>query len=201
VDLDVGPDGSLYYLTRGRDTVAAGVYRIRYAPAGQSRTLAPAADSYVTDGASAAKNYGSTGELLVRSSSGLNRHAYYKFDLTSLGTITRAKLRLFGRLISTTATDAVTTGVFSASDAAWTESGLTWNNRPASGSTALATTKVTAAAAKWYEWDLTDYLRKQKAAGKTSVTLVVKNITQSRTQAGFRSKEASSNRPQLVVTA
>jgi hypothetical protein len=201
VDLDVAPDGSLYYLSRGRDTVPAGVYHIRYAaPAGQSRTLAPAADAYVTDGASATKNYGSTGELLVRSSSGLNRQAYYRFDLTSLGNITSAKLRLFGRLISTNATDAVTTGVYSASGAAWAESGLTWNNKPTSGSTALATTRVTAAASKWYEWDLSEYLRQQKAAGKTSVTLVLKNLTLTNTQAGFRSREASSNRPQLIVT-
>jgi hypothetical protein len=90
--------------------------------------------------------------------------------------------------------------VFGASEAAWTEGGINWNNKPSSGSTALATTRVTAAAARWYEWDLTDYLRQQKAAGKTSVTLVVKNLTVTKASAGFRSKEASSNRPQLVVT-
>jgi glucose/arabinose dehydrogenase len=200
VDLDVAPDGSLYYLTRGRDTVAAGVYRIGYTAAGQTRTLASTADAYVTDGLSANKNYGSTGELLVRSSGGFNRHAYYKFDLASVGNIASAKLRLFGRLISTTAADSVTTGVFSASGAAWGESTLTWNNRPASGTTALATARVTAGASRWYEWDLTSYLRQQKAAGRTSVTLVIKNLTPSKTQAGFRSKESSSNRPQLVVT-
>ena len=167
-----------------------------------TRTLSSVADSYVGSHSSAAKNFGSTGELMVKAAApdAYNRHAYYKFDLTSLTNITSAKLRLFGRLISDVAADAVTTGVFGASDAAWTESGITWNNKPSSGSTALATTRVTAGAARWYEWDLTDYLRQQKAAGKTSVTLVIKNLTITKASAGFRSKEASSNKPQLVVT-
>ena len=68
------------------------------------------------------------------------------------------------------------------------------------GSSALASTRVTAGAAQWYEWDLTDYLRQQKAAGKTSVTLVIKNLTLTSTSAGFHSRKASSNKPQLVVT-
>jgi glucose/arabinose dehydrogenase len=167
-----------------------------------TRTLSSVADAYVGSSGSAANNYGRTGELMVKAGgdSGYNRHAYYKFDLTSLGNIASAKLRLFGRLVSDVASDAVTTGVFTASDAAWSESTLTWNNKPSSGSTALATTRVTAGAARWYEWDLTDYLRQQKAAGKTSVTLVIKNLTVTKASAGFRSKESSSNKPQLVIT-
>jgi hypothetical protein len=166
---------------------------------GVTRTLSSTADSYVRDGDGSGNNYGGTGELLVRSGA-LNRHAYYKFDLTSLGTVTSAKLRLFGRLISTVAGENVTTGVFGAGDAAWTETGLTWNNKPAAGPAALSTVKVSAGDARWYEWDLTDYLRQQKAAGKKSVTLVIQNLTVSKASAGFRSKEASTNKPQLLVT-
>jgi glucose/arabinose dehydrogenase len=166
---------------------------------GTSRTLSAAADSYVRDGDGSGNNYGRTGELLVRSGS-LNRQAYYRFDLTSLGNIAGAKLRLFGRLISSVASDSVTTGVFGAGDAAWGEGGLTWNNRPATGATALSSVKVGAGDARWYEWDVTDYLRQQKAAGKKTVTLVIRNVTASKASAGFRSREASTNRPQLVVT-
>ena len=101
--------------------------------------------------------------------------------------------------MSTVAGDSVTTGVFGADDRAWTESGLTWNNKPASGTTPLSTVTVATGAAKWYEFDVTDYLRRQKAAGKTTVTLVIKNVTLSKTSAAFRTKEASSNKPQLVV--
>lgn len=179
-------------------TITAG-YRLMTGVA-RTKTLGSVADSYVRDGTGADTNYGGTGELLVRSGS-LNRHAYYKFDLTSLGTVGTAKLRLFGRLISTVTGETVTTGVYGAADKAWAETGLTWNNRPASGTTPLSTVKVTTGAAKWYEWDVTDYLRQQKAAGKASVTLVIKNVTVSKSSAGFRSKEASTNKPQLVVTA
>jgi hypothetical protein len=169
------------------------------AVSGTSRTLSAVADTYVRDGDGSGNNYGRTGELLVRNGS-LNRQAYYQFDLTSLGTIAGAKLRLFGRLISTVAGESVTTGVFGAGDAAWGETGLTWNNKPATGATALSSVKVGAGDARWYEWDVTDYLRQQKAAGKKKVTLVVKNLTVSKASAGFRSREASTNKPQLVVT-
>ena len=82
----------------------------------------------------------------------------------------------------------------------WSESGITWNNKPASGATALATvTMVNSTAARWYEWDVSAYLQAEKAAGRTSVTLVLKNLANSSPFDTFRSKEASSNRPQLVV--
>jgi len=177
-------------------------YTATYRPvSGTSKTLSATADSYVRNGDGSGNNYGSTEELLVRSSppGGLTRLAYYKFDLSSLDTIGTAKLRLFGRLISDVASDSVVTGVFGA-DSGWTEAGLNFNNKPVPGSAALATTRVAAGALQWYEWDVTDYLRQQKAAGKTSVTLVVQNLTLGSTSAGFRSREASGNRPQLVVT-
>lgn len=173
----------------------------RAAASGTTKTLIPIADSYVRDGAGSGTNYGRTSDLLVRSSppGGLNRLAHYRFDLTALGAAASVKLRLYGRLISTTPRDSVITGIYGAADAPWTESGLTWSNRPVSGQTALATQKVTAGAARWYEWDVTEYLRAQQAAGKSTVTLVVKNVTLSKASAAFRSKEASSYRPELVV--
>ena len=167
-----------------------------------TKTMPSVADAGVRDDPTGVNtNSGATGELLVRTRppGQLNRHAYFKFDLTSLGNIAAARLRLFGRLVSTVAGNSVTTGVFGADDRAWTESGLTWNNKPASGTTPLSTVTVATGAAKWYEFDVTDYLRRQKAAGTTTVTLVIKNITLSKTSAAFRTKEASSNKPQLVV--
>jgi glucose/arabinose dehydrogenase len=179
-------------------------YTAVYRPVlGAARTLAATADAYVRDGDGAARNYGADGQLLVKSASsaGLNRHAYLKFDLGSLGGIGSATLRLFGRLNDASASAGVLSGVFAASDAAWTESGLTWNSRPSIGATPLASVRVSAAAAQWYEVDLTGYLREQKAAGQTSVTLVLKNLADTNATVGFNSDEAASNRPQLVVTA
>jgi len=95
---------------------------------------------------------------------------------------------------------SVTTGVFASSDIGWSESGLTWNNKPSFGDVPMAIARVTSDPARWYEWDLTDYLRRQKDAGARFVTLVVKNTTRPQAAAGFNSDEAASNRPQLVVT-
>jgi hypothetical protein len=177
-------------------------YTANYRAAGQAttRTLSAVADAYVRDGSGAANNYGAATQLAVKTSqyAGSNRYAYLKFDLSTLTTVGSAKLRLFGRL-NDTAAGSVTTGIFASTNTSWTESGLTWNNKPSFGEVPLATARVTSDAARWYEWDLTDYLRRQKDAGERFVTLVVKNTTRPRAAAGFNSDEAGSNRPQLVV--
>ena len=179
-------------------------YTATYRAAGgtTTRTLSAVADAYVRDGTGAGWNYGSDGQLLAKTSAspGLNRYAYLKFDLSTLGaTIGGAKLRLFGRFDESVAA-SVATGVYAADDTSWSESGLTWNGKPSFGSAPLATATVTSGAAKWYEWDLTDYLREQKAAGKRFVTLVIRNTTATRGAVAFNSDEASGNKPQVVVT-
>ena len=166
-----------------------------------TRTLGAVADGYVWNGSMATRNFGSAGQLVVKSTGGeLVRHSYLKFDLRTLGNVGTAKLRLFGRFDTASSSDGVTTGVFAASNTSWTESGLTWNNRPSIGSTPLATKRVTGGAARWHEWDLTSYLRQQKAAGKTFVTLVLRNTVNTKPTTIFNSDEAASNKPQLVVT-
>lgn len=179
-------------------------YTANYRAAGTAarRTLSAVADAYVRDGSGAGNRYGADPQLLVKTSryTGSNRYAYLKFDLAALGpTIGSARLRLFGRL-NDAAPGSVTTGIFATSDVGWAESGLTWNNKPAFGGVPLAIARVTSDPAKWYGWDLTDYLRKQKEAGARFVTLVVKNTTRPRSAAGFNSDEAAIGKPQLVVT-
>ena len=167
-----------------------------------TRTLSAVADAYVRDGTGATRNYGQDAQLLAKTSTspGVNRYSYLKFDLSTLGpTVGSAKLRLFGRLIDPEA-GSVTTGVFASADTGWTESGLTWNNKPSFDAEPLAIARVTSDPARWYEWDLTDYLRRQKEAGARFVTLVIKNTTRPRSPSGFNSDEASANRPELVVT-
>ncbi|HZN66578.1 MAG TPA: DNRLRE domain-containing protein, partial [Tepidisphaeraceae bacterium] len=174
----------------------------RLAGSTATRTLSPLADASVRSGVWGNTNFGSGAQLYAKESTDADstRRIYLKFDLSSLATIGTAKLRLFGRLDDAIAGRGTTVGVFGATNTSWTESGLTWNNSPSFGTTALATASVTSAAAKWYEWDLTSYLRQQKAAGRTSVTLVLKTTTLSKEKATFNSDEAATNRPQLVVT-
>jgi hypothetical protein len=169
-------------------------------------TLAATADAYVRNGsANANDNFGTATTLTVQqnSSSSGNRWTYVKFDLSSVPSVTNAKLRLFGALSATTSV-TVQTAAFSVSNTTWIESGtggITWNNKPASGSTALATVTMVnnSTTQRWYEWDVTAYLQQEKAAGRNVVTLALKNLANSSPFDSFRSKEASSNRPELLV--
>jgi hypothetical protein len=85
------------------------------------------------------------------------------------------------------------------SNVTWSEAGLTWGNKPASGTTALGTKTIAGTANTWYEFDVTQYVRQQKAAGAAAVTFVLKANGVTDAQALFASDEAAANRPELVV--
>ena len=93
------------------------------------------------------------------------------------------------------------TRVFSSTNLTWGETSITWNNKPAAGSAILASVPLVnnSTAARWYEWDLTAFVQAEKAAGHTAVTLVLKNDVAT-PNATFRSRQASSNRPELQIT-
>jgi PKD repeat protein len=165
--------------------------------------LAPSADAYVRGGsANANDNFGTATTLTVQqnNSAGSQRWTYVKFDLSSVPSITNARLRLFGALSGTTST-VIQTAAYSVSNTSWTETGITWNNKPASGGTALATVTIVNSdtVSRWYEWDVTAYLQQEKAAGRNVVTLVLKNLANGSPFDRFNSKEAASNRPQVFV--
>jgi hypothetical protein len=166
-----------------------------------SMSVAASADAFVRDGTHANTNNGSATTLDVKAStSGFTRYSYLTFDLTQLGNISSAKLRLFGGLNSA---DSLNISIFDVSDTTWGESTLTFNNRPANGTTALATTTINSTTAQWWEWDLTSYLQQQLALGRTSVSLLLKSdfSTTAAAVATFNSDEAITDRPALVVTA
>lgn len=166
---------------------------------GVPSVLASTGDTYVRDGSSADLNFGTAGELqLKKSGAGSNREIWLKFDLTSVSTVSAAKLRIFGRIDSSTESPSV--GVYSA-DSSWSESSLTWNNRPAAATSALATTTIATSTSKYYEWDVTSFLAGEKAAGRNVVTLVLRSLTSTTPYVIFSSDEAGANQPQLVVTA
>jgi hypothetical protein len=164
-----------------------------------SQTLSAQADAYVRDGASAAQNFGTASELMVKTeAAGWNRHSYLKFDLSSIGSsITSARLRLFG---SVDTSEQVAVAAYGVSNTSWSESTLTWNNKPAAGTSALATVTVSGSADAWFEWDVTAYVKAEKAAGRNVVTLALIAPSTNSTPPSFDSREAS-NGPQLAVNA
>ena len=162
--------------------------------------LAAAADSYVRDG-SPNSNFGNSSAIDVRvANSGNNRWTYLRFSIASLTTVQSARLRLFGNLNATTPA-AVQTRVFSSTNLTWGETSITWNNKPAPGAAILASVPLVnnSTAARWYEWDLTSFVQAEKAAGRTAVTLVLRNDVAT-PNVTFRSRQASSNRPELRIT-
>ncbi len=165
-------------------------------------TLTPTADAYVR-ASKGNSNFGTATTVTVQqgSSNSNRRWTYMKFDLTSVPTITNAKVRVFGAVSATTSA-TVQTAVHAVSNTAWTETGLTWNNKPASGTTALATATIVSnsTTARWYELDVTAYLQAEKAAGRNVVTLAFKNLANSSPYVSLTSKEgAAANRPLVLV--
>jgi hypothetical protein len=162
--------------------------------------LSPTADAYVRDGTSAAANFGTAADLQaqVSATAGNNRETHLKYDLTTVAGVTQTKLRLYGRLNDATASN-VPFAVHSVAVTSWTETGVTWNTRPVAGASPLATATVADNVARWYEWDVTAYVKAEKAAGRNVVSFVVKGTGPAATFATFNSREAAANRPQLAL--
>jgi hypothetical protein len=159
----------------------------------QPKTITNTIGAYVADGASAGTNFGSSPILQARTgAAGTQSQTVLKFDLSSVSTINSAKLRLFGGL-STTANGSVITGVYVASNV-WDETTVTWNTRPGIGPNPLVTATLTGTTNQWYEWDVTSYLKSEKANGINTVTLVLRNTTSSGTMASHESSWAAIRR-------
>ena len=160
-------------------------------------TLAPSADTYVRDGSSATANFGTNTVLAVKSNpqSGLNRRLFLKFDVSSLTSVSSARLRLFGNFTAASGTSPVT--VHAEPTDSWTETGLIWNNQPAVGSGVVSV--PVGLTAQYWEWDLTAFVQNQIATGQHTMSLELQNDSTTSDPANFNSKEAASNGPQLVV--
>ncbi|MDQ3440409.1 MAG: DNRLRE domain-containing protein [Planctomycetota bacterium] len=167
-------------------------------------SLAPRFDAYVRDGSFAGQNFGSDGTLVVKKSAnaGNSRESYIKWDLTDtpVGPGQVVKLRVWGRLSDTT-NDNLAVGLFAVSDTTWGETTLTWNNKPASAPTALATKTISGTTLKLYEFDVTTHVQNEKAAGRNGIGFALKRSATSDTQVWFNSDEAAANRPVLFVGA
>lgn len=166
----------------------------------QTVTLNPTADAYVRSGTNQNTNYGSDTTLVLKKSASptddFNREVYLKFDLTTVTSVRTAKLRLYG---SSTAPEIVTTDLYSSSNTAWTEAGITWANKPAPGPVMWSTLALQNAPA-WHEWDITNFLQGEKVLGRNTVTLVLKNSVASTTGTiAFNSRNHASNKPELVI--
>jgi hypothetical protein len=164
---------------------------------GQSRTinaptlhmLNPAADVYVRSGAYANQNFGTPSSLEVDTDdSGTIIQSYLRYSIGNLGTISSAKLRFY-------ITNGTSIGpeLKKISDTTWGETTLTWNNKPAVDG-ALMGTIGSVSAGGWVEIDVTDHV-----TSNSVLSFVM--VPRSSDGMGMRAREASSNKPELVITS
>jgi hypothetical protein len=168
-------------------------------PAGTPVTLIPVEDTYVRDSTYASSNFGSATQLHVKSDteSGYNRDAYLKFDLGTLASVSSAKLRVYAHL---TASDNVTAVLYPVTGI-WSEASLTWNTRPGYvSSSPLGSITLTSTTYAWRELDVTSHVRNERDAGRRLVSFAFHCSLPSVERIDVNSSEASSNRPELVVT-
>ena len=146
------------------------------------------ADARVEEGAPDT-NFGTSQKLRATNSSP-KFETYFKFNLTGItGTVQAAKLKVFD------SNDASNNGpaVYQAGNS-WTETGITWANRPARIGTA-SDNKVQIPIGTWVEYDVVPLV-----AGNGEVTFVL--VGDSTDGANFASKEYTdpSKKAQLEVT-
>jgi len=147
-------------------------------------TFTPVADARVQRG-NPSTNYSNSDLRTAATSTGSDKETYLRFSVAGIsGAVTSVKLRLY-----TTTTVSNGPGVFLTSSS-WTETGLTWANRPAPTSAQLAdvagTTKST-----WVEWPLAGVV-----SGNGDVNVLLRH--QASSTSIFHSREGT-NKPQLVV--
>ncbi len=165
-------------------------------------TLDPIADAYVNGGKNANNNFGSATSLVDQTNSSPNKsyETFLKFDISTISANPSSViLRVNGRL-SNTQTPSITVEAHNVTNTSWLENTITWNNKPAAQPAILATVNVNSTANQYYEWDLTSFIAGLRIAGINSVTMKLINSNNSNNQVIFNSREAASNRPQLVST-
>jgi hypothetical protein len=156
-------------------------------------------DTYVRGGASASTGFGRMSEVIAKYSAQAEylREGYMTLDISALKTGDTATLRVFGHLSDTRAS-SVTTSVFPVANTSWPETGVNYNNRPASGSTAIGSLTVSGTTGRWYTIDLTSYAQAQRAGGATRIAIALKGKTDTLPYVTFGSRE-STVRPQLLI--
>ena len=158
---------------------------------GTAASIPPVADAYVRDGASyQGVNYGTATSMVVKKDGvGYTREAYLKFNVSGIPSdADQVKLRLYVGYANTSITSVPWIAQY-VSDDSWTETGITWSNKPSA--TSNIDTVQGVAAGNYVEWDVSAIALAQKAADGILTLKVVANITGGTTDASFSSKEAA----------
>jgi hypothetical protein len=168
--------------------------------ASSEATILPSADAYVAM-LKPDVNEGADIYLYSYNWQNITNFTFMKFNFSSIpaqANITSIilEMRQAGLFTSTPAT----VGAFICDDNSWQESGITWNNAPASRSTPIGTVQIDTdnygfgIVGTNYDFNLTEGL-----SGKSEVTLVLKKLNNSWSPDTFSSREGEYP-PKLIVT-
>jgi hypothetical protein len=129
----------------------------------------------------------------VGTDDGLSRESYLKFDLGSVtGDIVTAKFHIYGAVQDGTAD----LKLYAVDNDVWTESGITWNNKPAKGGE-LSVLEM-ASTMEWQEIDITSYVQSQYEGDKKVSLTIARDVQQYRLST-YNSKENMANKPYLEI--
>lgn len=161
---------------------------------GTTVEVEPSADAYVRDGSDSTSNFGTATNLIVKddNDSFQDRDSYLKFDVSSLsGSYTTVNLS-----IVTISPNAGETHIYSVTDDTWTETGITWDTKPAKV-TKLDTVNVPGTGGTEVLYDVTSFVNNQ-IAGDGTVSLVIVQENEEEVYMAFESRE-NTNKPLLIL--
>jgi hypothetical protein len=151
-------------------------------------TIATDADAKVQS-ANPTSNY-ATSTLTVDGGGDPEKDVYLRFPVTGLtGTVSKVVLRVH---VSSGTNNAP--AVYAAANSTWTETGLTWNNRPGPIGTVLANA-ATVATGAFLDYDVTGLL-----TGNGAASVVLLPESNDDFLIDSRENSIAANRPQLVIT-
>ena len=156
-------------------------------PAGTTLTFSPVADARVQE-ANATTNFGTETFLRADGAADPDVESYLRFTLAGIGTVQSARLRVYAYNGTVDGPAAYATG------SSWTETGLTWANRPARTGAALAD-RTAISPNTWVEYDVT-----AAVTGNGSASFVLAATSSDGVDLRSREYGTAAERPQLVVT-
>jgi Polysaccharide lyase family 8, N terminal alpha-helical domain/Polysaccharide lyase family 8, super-sandwich domain/Polysaccharide lyase family 8, C-terminal beta-sandwich domain len=194
--------GGAHGATRGATLQTSG----QALAAGAAALLAPAADAYVRDGSYASQNFGADTSLVVKRTgtvdNSYNRIAYLRFDLSGVSRpVERAVLWVYG---ATADSGGTQTGLrtWRVDSDTWTESGLTWSNRPTLVGGALSGGEISTRA-DWIGFDVTSAVAAAAPAaggdGRASLAIWQAQEAAPGLAVVLHSRQNTSNPPRLQV--
>lgn len=160
-------------------------------PAFSTSTNLTPDDTYV-DAGNPTTNYGLSTNLFAGVVSGDSRETWLKFDISGIpNNVTIYEATIYMKCTYQDSSPSVE--VHHCSDDSWTETGLTWNNKPSYNATAIDT--VTASVG-WLSWNVLSTVQAEYNDGNSTVSFVFKADAG---YAQFRSVEYGSNIPYLTI--